>query len=200
MAAALETLTFLYDQYGVGNLDSTDRRWQRVNDIIVDFTKNEVTRISKDLYGPPLEAAVDVVTREILAKFISKRLNRQLGQATIEPLLRFAIRNDLMSHFRRSRSPSTVTHEANHGTGVMLMGGSMSPDRDVFHNTRQHFGEFRFPEWSMVREAILAFFLTRMKYPGHRFLNLFGVNTRDRVAVYNAALFDINRAMIAHCT
>jgi len=192
-----DELTTLYSQHVAGKLASNDQRWNRVSTMLMCFCKCEATRLAKDLYGQPLEACVENLYTALISKFVKKKLRHQTS--TIEPLLRFAARNDLMSYFRRSRSPSAVTHESSHGDGLMIMGGRMRPDRDLFNVVRQNMASFRFQEWSWVREAILAVFLTRTIYPGPTFLQTFGVKDHEQEAVYNAALYDINRAIMAIC-
>lgn len=196
-------LTELYEAHRKGEMPRADPRWEEVPDLLHKFA-SRVTRSQTHarataqgrLYGTVVEDRIHDVATVLLTKFLEGRLNHR-GPA-IEPLLSTVARRELATAFRRSRSPSTVGFDGAEKTwqgdnGPREQKGELFP---VLQSSLRH---FRFPEYPHVREALLAFFLSTSRYPGPHYLHPFGVHKDLRPAVYNAAVFDLNRAMVSQC-
>lgn len=188
-------LTELYDLHERGELSSNDQRWMQVQQQLSDVVGAAVRRNARNLHGQTLDNAIIEVEGALLQKFVSKRFSPREGRP-LNPLLQVVIRNELLSLFRRNKSPSTVGFD---GAETVWEGNAMTVSTDLFGRVRNNLGEYRFPEHNHIREAILAYFLTKQKYPGPLFLQGFGVSVGKRRAVYNAAVVDLNCAMTDLC-
>ncbi len=192
------SLTELYDLHERGELDSMDQRWNIVARLIHKIVVTEVTKSAKRLYGEPLEAAIVDVEGTVLHKFIGKRFTPR-RTPTIEPLLRVTCRNDMLTMFRRSKSPSTVGFDGAEAAWTSDHKPITDERIDMFGRIRGNLETFRFHEHTHVREALLAVFLSQHKYPGPGFLSPLGVGATQRQDVYNAAVVDLNCAMMGIC-
>jgi hypothetical protein len=197
MQTAAPTITELYDLHRDGTLGDHDPRWKVVERELRRLAAREVGRANGRLYGEPRRSRVEDVYTRLLCKFLERRFNYR-GES-MDGLLASAARNDTHDSFRRSRSPSTVYFDgAEHRWADDRMPVD-HVDPDVFGVVRQGMSDFRFPEHPHVREAVLSFFLTNSRYPGSSFLHALTVPHATRSAVYNAAVVDINTAMMAAC-
>lgn len=197
----MSELTSLYALHKRGELAHDDPRWGDVQEEINRVVKDVVSKSARNLYGEPLVACIDDVELAILRKFVEKRLEHR-GDA-IDPLIRWSARNDMLSHFRRSRSPCAVSFDGAEKAWEHQDEQRDEPgddaEPDLFDRVRAAMPPFRFQEHPFVRDGILAFFLTHHNYPGPGYLHAFGVHHSVRPSVYNAALFDVNSAMIQLC-
>lgn len=185
-----ETLTELYDLHHAGLLDGLDARWNSVHRLLRQVAVNVVRRRASDLYGEPAEARIEDVFTSILTKFLTCKF--PYNGDSIDSLLQTAATRDLMSAFRRSNS--VCTHSV-HGEERDIEAFD-SESRNLFEVVREALPPFRFPEHQFVREAMLAFMLCSGDYPGRRWLRGFGVRQSMQTCIYNAAVVDINRAMV----
>lgn len=192
-------LTELYDLHERGDLGSDDPRWDDVQTLLRETAKAEVRRSARRLYGEPLESAIDQVEGLLLQKFISRRFSPRNGRC-LEPLLRTTCRNDLISVFRKSRSPSAVGFDGAEASWENTRTPVVTSDRlDLFGTIRGSLPPFRFREHAHVRESLLAVFLTHHRLPGPSHLASLGVASSRRQTVYNAAVVDLNQAMMRIC-
>jgi hypothetical protein len=192
----MSNLTELYALHRAGKLPGTDKRWLDVSRDLCKLARQVVEAGSRDLYGTPVELAIEDVGTALLQKFVACKLDH--SGAGIEPLLRTAARNDMLSYYRRSRSPTASSFDGAEQTWEKEAERA-EPTDDMFARARAFMPPFRFAEYPHVRDAVLAFFLTHWTYPGAGFLHPFGVHHSIRQPVYNAAVFDLNRAMIRIC-
>lgn len=197
-ATAARRLTLLYDQHKAGTLSGTDdEAWGYVQEQIRRFARMAVCALSPRLFGEPLEQRVDDVYTRLITKFLEGRLDYQ-GD-TMEPLLQRAARNDARDSFRRSRSATAVCFDGAEETWESRS-RHVEPDEpdashDLFGAVRSKLDPFRFPEHPHVRECVLAQLLTTGAYPGPSALHSLSVHPDHRLAVYNAAVVDINTAV-----
>jgi hypothetical protein len=193
-------LTELYNLHKHKCLPRSDPRWAEVQSILAGVARKTCENVKARshqgaLYGAAIEQRYEDIYTALLTKFLERRLNH--NRLSIEPLLSSIARNELATSFRRGRSPSAVYFEGAEETWEGDQ-GPRQQNGNLFETIRDRLPAFRFQEYPHVREALLAFFLMTNRYPGHHFLHAFGVRRDERVAVYNAALYDINGAMIGH--
>ena len=199
----MSRLTELYKAYRGGKMPRDDPRWEEVPKLLHKIARgvtHSQTRAKSatqgQLYGAVMDDRIEDVSTVLLTKFLEGRFDFR-GQ-TIEPLLFTVARRELATAFRRSRSPSTVGFEGDEKTW-QGDDGPREQQSDLFVVLLARLRHFRFPEYPHVREALLAFFMATNRYPGHHYLHPFGVHKDLREAVYNAAVFDLNLAMINQC-
>lgn len=197
-----ESLSQLYALYRAGRLGDMDPRWTRVQDMLMEFSRGVVVRFATNLFGQTREHRVEDVYGRLLVKFLKKSFHPH--GPNLEPLLLHTARNDLTTSFRRSQSPTPVYYDGAESTwedqssqwedGSADVGGRCH--EDLFSSARTIMRPFRFREYGHARDGMLAFFLTHFRHPGQIFLHTFGVHRTVRPTVYNAAVVDINQAMI----
>lgn len=193
-----DTITFLYDEYVAGRMPTDDKRWETVNRVLEAIAKKVVegTIKSQSRQGVPfgsfLRDRVFDVHTALLTKFIEKRLARH--STSLMPLINRVAVNETMSACRRDRSPAATDFD----TLAVTIGIASEPgmEDDLFAKVRGRMGRFRFPEYELVREAVLAARLMRGAWPSESILGNMGVTGIDRAVMMTAIKVDINRAML----
>lgn len=188
----MEDINSLCERHERGRLAGSDARWTQVEELLMAITTQEVKRTAAGIYGMPLEHLVDQVYTAVLSKFISKKFRDRRGKAHI--IIRKAARNETISALRRSRSPSSVGFDGAEETWEA--GASVAERPGVVAQVEVYLRDFRFPEYEAARGAVLGFFSANGGYPGPAFVTQFGVPQDVARPVYNAAVCDLNTAML----
>lgn len=190
------TLEELYRLHCDGAMGRLDSRWDQVQDELRGIAVSVVRSVSsrrtgQELYGSPMDDRVEDVYTAILSKFIEKKLN---ARSSFTSVLMTAARNALLDAFRASSSPSaTVGFD---GADETWQDHERPVPKDLFMQVRQRLRSFRWAEFPHVRESLLAYFLTHHTFPGAAFLGHFEVEPHLRTSVYNAAVYDLNCALL----
>lgn len=184
------------DFYAIHNsvgLDEADPRWLDVSRLLHTYARGTVTAHCHSLIGLEREQLTDAVQARLLAKFMNRRFQCADGQS-FERLLNRSAKNDMIDELRGSRSISAESMDGRPIGDTIF--ARMRGESDVFAVLREVMRPYRFREFLYVRDCILSYFLQRKQYPPPSWLKSIGVPPDSWAPVFNAAVFDINSAIL----
>lgn len=182
----------LYRAFASRKLDNAE--WQRVDDLIHLVARRGVGKSSRKykIPGRTREDLVESLVHELQKKFFQKRLGKASTIKNFQALLRVTTHHTTVSCLRRIKSPLAGHLEVDPTKSQQFAPAGIS---DALEFVRERLPEFRFPEFALARDLLLAYRLGTNDYPGlDAIIGL--VPSAFRRVVHTAALFDINETMM----
>lgn len=136
---------------------------------------------------------IEDVEGEIVEKVIKKTLGDPAAIKNLEALMCTVTYRATITVLRRIKSPLAGALVADPGSAAAAP--RSDEVEDVFLEVRRRMDAFRLPEHRLARDALLAVRLATETFPGPAFLREM-VPVPMRVLCYNAAVFDINTAIL----
>lgn len=184
-----EDLSKLYTRYARdGKLEDTE--WTVVQDCLKS-TAHYAVRRSAARHKIPSRTLAER-TEEVLFELLQKWLKKKMGDRirNFDAQLQVIAYHACITVLRRIKSPMVAHLESEPPRDE-------APEQesgDVFGSVRDRLPPFRFRDFSCARDALLAVRISTKGFPGAEFLRVM-VPSGVRALCYNAAVFDINRAL-----
>lgn len=173
----------------------TGAMWSAAQSCIRLLAWNAVERSAAKYKIPRRTIAelADNVEAEITEKLVGKKPGDPDTIRNFEGFMRSLAFRATISVLRRIKSPLAGQMASEPGCEAPRLPGP-AQNEDVFLRIRSLLGPFRFQEYGLVRDALLAVRLATGGYPGPGLLRWM-VQESERTACYNAAVYDINSAI-----
>jgi hypothetical protein len=137
---------------------------------------------------------IDEVEGALTIKLAQKRLPDPATVTSFEAMMRTVGWRETLSVLRKIKSPLAGRLESDPGLTVRHE-SVVDEDDDVFLRIRSGMEPFRFGEYKLARDVLLAVRLATDGFPGPAYLRAM-VPKSKQGCVYNAAVFDINTAIL----